>query len=72
MLNIVTEIAEVNKPSNNIIAIASDMRNYNKFLPSDKVSDWKAEEKECSFKIKSFAELYDDYDIKNKVKMNVF
>lgn len=38
-------------PANNIYKFISDFRNFNNFIPADKVSDWQADTDHCSFRI---------------------
>lgn len=38
-------------PATNIYRFISDFRNFNNFIPDDKVSDWQAETDYCSFRI---------------------
>src|SRR6056297_1462119 len=38
-------------PVNNIYRFISDFRNFNNFIPADKVSDWQADTDHCSFRI---------------------
>lgn len=37
--------------ANNIYRFISDFRNFNNFIPDDKVSDWQADTDHCSFRI---------------------
>jgi carbon monoxide dehydrogenase subunit G len=41
----------VNRPIDEVFDYLSDMRNFKDLLPEDKISDWVADEKQCSFKV---------------------
>ncbi|MEX0981461.1 MAG: hypothetical protein WD577_14410 [Bacteroidales bacterium] len=38
-------------PASNIYGFIADFRNFDNFIPADKVSDWQAETDHCSFRI---------------------
>lgn len=38
-------------PASNIYTFISDFRNFNNFIPADKVSDWQAEKDHCTFRL---------------------
>ncbi|CAG5087196.1 hypothetical protein [Parvicella tangerina] len=47
-----------------------DLNNYNLLLPKDKISDWKSDEKNCSFKIQNTYKLalhYSDSEPTSKI-----
>jgi carbon monoxide dehydrogenase subunit G len=43
---------EVEADSAEVYRFLEDMNNFKGLLPQDKISEWKASEKECSFKVK--------------------
>ncbi len=48
-MKIESNIGKVPYPAERIYDFASDFRNFNKFIPEDKISNWSAEEDRCSF-----------------------
>jgi len=54
-MKIESQIVEVHASAEKVFDYVSDMRNFVHLLPQDKISDWKATEKECSFKIQGAA-----------------
>lgn len=41
----------VNRPINEVFEFLKDMNNFENLLPQDKVSDWKSDKDQCSFKV---------------------
>jgi carbon monoxide dehydrogenase subunit G len=41
----------INRPIDEVFDFLSDMNNFERLLPEDKISDWKSDEKQCSFKV---------------------
>jgi hypothetical protein len=48
-MKIESRIGKSMVPVDRIYKFASDFRNFNNFIPEDKISNWKADEDECSF-----------------------
>lgn len=48
-------------PAANIYRFISDFRNFNNFIPADKVTDWQAEQDHCTFRL----------DMLGKFKLNI-
>ena len=51
MAKIESKQVTVSADSAAISAYLADMNNFHHLLPQDKISDWKADEKNCSFKV---------------------
>lgn len=64
-MKIESDKVEVNKSCEEVFNFLSDFRNFEKLLPEDKISDWKATEDTCGFTIKGMAEI--GMKIENKV-----
>lgn len=41
----------INRPIDEVFDFLSNMNNFEDLLPQDKISDWKADEGKCSFKV---------------------
>ena len=48
-MKIESKIGQSAYPSSTIYTFVSDFRNFNKFIPENKVSNWQAETDNCSF-----------------------
>lgn len=46
---------EINKPVLNVFEFVKDFNNIEQLLPQDKISDWKSDFDQCSFKIQNAA-----------------
>ena len=46
-----SRIGKVNSEAEKIYNFATDMRNFNRFLPEDTIESWEASEDECSFEV---------------------
>jgi carbon monoxide dehydrogenase subunit G len=53
MTNIESKTAVINTDAATLVAFLSDMNNVEKLLPRDKITEWKSDEKSCSFKIQN-------------------
>ncbi len=53
MTNIESKTAVVNTDTATLVEFLSDMNNVEKLLPRDKITEWKSDEKSCSFKIQN-------------------
>lgn len=41
----------IKRPINEVFDFLSDMNNFESLLPADKISNWKSDENQCSFKV---------------------
>ena len=57
MTTIESEHKLINANEEAIYSFLSDMNNIEQLLPQDKISDWKSDEKSCSFKIQKAATI---------------
>jgi carbon monoxide dehydrogenase subunit G len=48
---------ELNAPVEKVITFLSDLNNIEKLLPKDKISEWKSDEDQCSFKVQNTATI---------------
>lgn len=55
MTTIESEHKTINAGEETIYTFLTDMRNIKQLLPQDKISEWKADENSCSFKIQKAA-----------------
>lgn len=46
-----SRIGKVNSEAKKIYNFATDMRNFNRFLPEDTIDNWEASQDECSFEV---------------------
>lgn len=53
MTQIESKKVVVNASAETVFTFLSDMNNIQKLLPQDKISEWKSDEKSCSFKIQN-------------------
>jgi carbon monoxide dehydrogenase subunit G len=51
MATIESKSVHVNATPEELFAFVQDLRNLRELLPQDKISEWKGEEKHCSFKV---------------------
>lgn len=57
MLNIQGKIVEVNNSNEEVYKFLSDFNNFEKLLPSDRVSNFKSDSDSCAFEIKGLASI---------------
>jgi carbon monoxide dehydrogenase subunit G len=50
-LKIESKTGKSSYPATKIFKFISDFRNFNNFIPADKVSDWQADNDHCSFRV---------------------
>lgn len=55
-MQIVTDIAHINKSTKEVFDFLSSFNNYTKVMPSE-ISDWKATEEHCTFKKDKFVNI---------------
>lgn len=55
-MQIVTDIAQINKPAKEVFDFLSNFKNYTKVMPAE-ISDWKATEDHCTFKKDKFVSI---------------
>lgn len=55
-MEIVTDVARINKSSKEVFAFLSNFKNYTKVMPSE-ISDWNATENNCTFKKDKFVNI---------------
>lgn len=55
-MEIITDIAHINKPAKEVFDFLSNFKNYTKVMPSE-ISDWKATEEHCTFKKDKFVNI---------------
>ncbi len=51
-----SRIGKINVPADRIYNFLSDFRNFNSFIPADKVKNWQADENSCRFTIDMIGE----------------
>ena len=47
----------IGKPAEDLHAFLQDMNNFQQLLPQDRISDWKADAGQCSFKVQGAATI---------------
>jgi len=50
-MKIESKTGKADYPASKIYSFVADFRNFNNFIPADKVSDWQADTDHCSFRI---------------------
>ncbi|MBL7941196.1 MAG: hypothetical protein JNM00_00415 [Flavobacteriales bacterium] len=53
MTRIESEAVNVGAPRTEVFAFLSDMNNIRHLLPADRISDWKSDADQCSFKVQN-------------------
>ena len=57
MTTIESKHVQISKPKNEVVAYVSDMRNFEKLLPKERISDFQSDGQSCSFKIQGMATI---------------
>ena len=56
-MKIESKTVEIKKGPEAIYGFLQDMNNFKELLPQDKISEWQADEKSCSFKVQGAATI---------------
>jgi carbon monoxide dehydrogenase subunit G len=56
-MKITSQQAQINASAEQVFQFLSDCNNIYHLLPQDKISDWKATENDCSFKVQKMATI---------------
>ena len=57
MTRIESKQVTIAKPAEEIHAFLQDMNNFHQLLPQDRISEWKADKDQCSFKVQGAATI---------------
>ena len=57
MTTIESKTVLIDRPAEEIFAFLQDMNNFQQLLPQERISDWKAEKDQCSFKVQGAATI---------------
>lgn len=56
-MKIETTHQKINSSSKEVFIFLTDMNNFQKLLPDDKIENWKSTNEECSFRIKGMTDI---------------
>lgn len=57
MTTIESKQVVIDRPAAQVYAFLQDMTHFNQLLPQERISDWKADKNECSFKVQGAATI---------------
>lgn len=57
MTTIESKTVLIDRPVEQVYAFLQDMNNFQQLLPQDRISDWKADQGQCSFKVQGAATI---------------
>jgi carbon monoxide dehydrogenase subunit G len=57
MTTIESKQVKMARPAEEVYAFLQDMNNFQQLLPQDRISDWKADKDQCSFKVQGAATI---------------
>ena len=57
MTTIESKTVVIDRPAEQLYSFLQDMNNFQQLLPQDRISDWKADKEQCSFKVSGAATI---------------
>ena len=57
MTRIESKHVRIARPAQDVYTFLQDMNNFQQLLPEDRISDWKADARQCSFKVQGAATI---------------